>query len=88
MYKKDERNQEVVFIYNDWTVRNWNIFDGSFVCHEPCQEVVESTLLGLYPRCYTCCVIVSNEVLGVWILLNFERIQEDAEPFKQPGGVK
>ena len=79
-------NQKVMFKYGEWEIRDWNIYDGSFIYHDPCNTSIESTLLSQNPHCYKCKSKVPDEVVGTWILLNFDRIQEGFDPLKLPGG--
>lgn len=74
--------QKELFKFKDWTIRKWTNFEGSCVIHDPCEQPMESLLLDTKPKCYNCDVPVPEEVLCVWVMLNFERIQKNQSLFK------
>ncbi len=68
--------QKELFKYKEWQILKWNEFEGSFINHMCCKyHPLEATLLRQDPTCLTCTKKIPNEVLGVWKLLNFNRIQ-------------
>ena len=73
--------QKEMFRFGKWTIRKWNTFEGSYVVHETCGSTMETGVLSLNPRCGSCAVLIPEEVLSVWVLLNFDRIAENMKEF-------
>ena len=78
--------QKELFRFGEWTIRKWNTFEGSYVVHEPCTTTMETGVLSLNPECCECDMRIPEEVLGVWVLLNFDRIAENRQEFEGGNG--
>ena len=78
--------QKELFRFDGWTIQEWNTYKGSYVIHESCRTCMETGLLSLNPTCSKCQKLIPEEVLSVWVLLNFDRIAESIKDFEGGGG--
>ena len=77
----DYSEQKMLFQLDGWYVLKWNTFDGSFVKHARCNFSIESSLLSTNPYCRECKEFIPKSILCVWVMLNFDRIQQNKELF-------
>ena len=67
------RNQKILFTLGQWNIRKWNMYRGSFINCEKCDATMEIRVLDTQD-CSTCEARIPDEVVGLWIMLNADRM--------------